>query len=50
MHVLHAVEHLVREKAASLFAEGAHELAHVEKKAALDKFHYDEHQVGDKAA
>jgi hypothetical protein len=41
---------LVREKAAGFFTERAHKLAHVEKKTALDKFHDDEHKVGDQAA
>ena len=40
----------MREKAAGFFTEGAHKLAHVKKKSALDKFHNDKDQVGDQAA
>jgi len=41
---------LVREKTTGFFTEGAHKLAHVEKKATLDEFHNDKDKVGDQAA
>lgn len=50
MHVLHGIEHLVSEEATSILSHGAHGLADVEKKTALDEFHDEVNHVVDNTA
>jgi len=50
MHVLQSVEHLQTEKAASVLAHGAHQLAQVEEEAAGHMLHLHVDEVLDEAA
>jgi len=50
VHVFHGIKHLVSEVASGVLAHGAHVLADVEKKAALDKLHDQVDHVVDNSA